>query len=69
MTLSASLTDREREVATAIAEGKQNSAIAKELYMSEATVKTHITRTFAKLGVSNRVQLAIFAYQAGLLAS
>ncbi|SFA81685.1 two component transcriptional regulator, LuxR family [Amycolatopsis marina] len=64
-----SLTDREREVATAIAEGKQNSTIAKELYMSEATVKTHITRTFAKLDVSNRVQLAILAYQAGLLAS
>ncbi|EID54057.1 response regulator [Saccharomonospora xinjiangensis] len=61
------LTDREREVVTAVAQGKSNAGIAEELYMSEATVKTHITRTFAKLDVTNRVQLTIFAYEAGLV--
>ncbi|WP_134712335.1 response regulator transcription factor [Saccharomonospora xinjiangensis] len=61
------LTDREREVVTAVAQGKSNAGIAEDLYMSEATVKTHITRTFAKLDVTNRVQLTIFAYEAGLV--
>jgi DNA-binding NarL/FixJ family response regulator len=51
----------------AVARGKPNSDIAGELFLSEATVKTHITRTFAKLDVSNRVQLTIFAYEAGLV--
>ncbi|EHR59230.1 response regulator containing a CheY-like receiver domain and an HTH DNA-binding domain [Saccharomonospora cyanea NA-134] len=61
------LTDREREVVTAVAQGKPNAGIAEELFMSEATVKTHITRVFAKLDVANRVQLTIFAYEAGLV--
>lgn len=61
------LTDREREVVTAVAQGKSNAGIAEELFMSEATVKTHITRVFAKLDVANRVQLTIFAYEAGLV--
>jgi DNA-binding NarL/FixJ family response regulator len=63
----ARLTDREREIATAVAEGNPNAAIAADLYLSEATVKTHITRIFAKLDAANRVQLTIFAYQAGLV--
>lgn len=63
----AQLTDREREVVTAVGQGKPNAEIAAELYMSEATVKTHITRTFSKLDVTNRVQLTIFAYEAGLV--
>jgi len=61
------LSDREREIVTAVAQGKPNAGIAAELFLSEATVKTHITRTFAKLDVSNRVQLTIFAYEAGLV--
>lgn len=62
----ARLTEREREVVGAVAEGKSNAEIACELFMSEATVKTHLSRSFAKLDVSNRVQLTIFAYEAGL---
>ncbi|MFJ1758736.1 response regulator [Amycolatopsis sp. NPDC088138] len=62
------LSDRERQIVTAVAQGKPNADIAAELFLSEATVKTHITRTFAKLDVSNRVQLTIFAYEAGLVA-
>jgi DNA-binding NarL/FixJ family response regulator len=61
------LSDRERQIVTAVARGKPNAEIAGELFLSEATVKTHITRTFAKLDVSNRVQLTIFAYEAGLV--
>jgi DNA-binding NarL/FixJ family response regulator len=62
------LSDRERQIVTAVAQGKPNADIAAELFISEATVKTHITRTFAKLDVSNRVQLTIFAYEAGLVS-
>lgn len=61
------LSEREREVVAAVAQGKPNAEIALELYLSEATVKTHITRMFAKLDVTNRVQLAILAYEAGVL--
>ncbi len=61
------LSDRERQIVTAVAQGKPNAEIAAELFLSEATVKTHITRTFAKLDVSNRVQLTIFAYEAALV--
>jgi DNA-binding NarL/FixJ family response regulator len=61
------LSSREREVVAAVAQGKSNADIAGELFLSEATVKTHITRTFVKLGVSNRVQLTIFAYEAGVV--
>lgn len=62
------LSDREREVVTAVAQGKANADIAAELFLSEATVKTHITRTFAKIDVTNRVQLTIFAYESGLVS-
>lgn len=62
------LTEREREIVTAVAEGKPNADIAEELHLSEATVKTHITRIFAKIDASNRVQLTIFAYEARLVA-
>jgi DNA-binding NarL/FixJ family response regulator len=61
------LSEREREVVTAVAQGKSNADIAGQLFLSEATVKTHITRTFAKLDVTNRVQLTIFAYEAGIV--
>lgn len=68
LTKLATLSEREREVVVAVAQGKSNADIAGTLFLSEATVKTHITRTFAKLDVTNRVQLTIFAYEAGMVA-
>jgi DNA-binding NarL/FixJ family response regulator len=61
------LTEREREVLVEIGRGLANAEIAGRLYMSEATVKTHITHLFEKLAVTNRVQLAIAAFRAGLV--
>jgi DNA-binding NarL/FixJ family response regulator len=61
------LTDREREVVVAVAKGLSNAEIGRQLYMSEATVKAHVSRVLAKLGMSNRVQAAILAHDAGLL--
>ncbi|MFJ5268517.1 response regulator [Streptomyces sp. NPDC088358] len=61
------LNDREREVAVAVGRGASNAAIATELYMSVATVKTHVSRILAKLGLNNRVQIALLTYDAGLL--
>ncbi|WP_028049496.1 response regulator transcription factor [Cellulomonas sp. URHD0024] len=57
-TAMARLTDREREVAIAVSEGKTNSEIARDLYMGVATVKTHVGSLFTKLRVTNRVQVA-----------
>jgi len=65
----ATLSEREREVVVRVAQGRSNAEIATELYLSEATVKTHITRTFAKVDAANRVQLTIFAYEAGLVTA
>lgn len=61
------LTPRELEVLAAIARGRTNQQIAAELYLSEATVKSHITRILAKLGISDRVQAVIVAYESGLV--
>lgn len=61
-----SLTDREREVLVALARGASNADIGAELFMSEATVKAHVSRLLLKVGVGNRVQLAILAHDAGL---
>jgi DNA-binding NarL/FixJ family response regulator len=60
------LTDREREVAVAIGEGKSNAEISAELYMSVATVKAHVSRLLSKLELNNRVQIALLAHDAGL---
>ncbi len=60
----AALTDREREVAAAIGAGASNAETAKSLFMSEATVKAHVSRLFTKLDVSNRVQIAIVVHDA-----
>jgi DNA-binding NarL/FixJ family response regulator len=60
----ADLTEREREVAESVAEGKSNSAIARQVFMSEATVKTHVSRILAKTGKDNRVQIALLIYNA-----
>jgi DNA-binding NarL/FixJ family response regulator len=60
----AALTDREREVTTAVGAGASNAEIAASLYMSEATVKAHVSRLLSKLDVSNRVQIAILVHDA-----
>jgi DNA-binding NarL/FixJ family response regulator len=62
----ATLTEREREVITLIGEGLRNKHIAERLYISEATVRHHLTSIFAKLDVADRFELAIYAYQHGL---
>jgi DNA-binding NarL/FixJ family response regulator len=59
------LTDREREVAVAIGQGKSNAEIGRELFMSVATVKAHVSRIFEKLGFNNLVQIALVAHDAG----
>ncbi|ULR54470.1 response regulator [Streptomyces deccanensis] len=61
------LNDREREVAVAVGRGASNAEIAAELFLSVATVKTHVSRVLAKLGLNNRVQIALLTYDAGLL--
>jgi DNA-binding NarL/FixJ family response regulator len=61
------LTDREREVLVEIGLGHANADIASRLHLSEATVKTHISHLFEKLSATNRVQLAIVAFRAGLV--
>jgi DNA-binding NarL/FixJ family response regulator len=55
------LTDREREVIGLVAQGKSNQEIARQFFISEKTVKTHISHILAKLGLKDRTQLAIFA--------
>ncbi len=61
------LTDRERDVAIEIGHGHSNADIAAHLYMSEATVKTHVSRLLTKLRATNRVQVAIIVHDAGLI--
>jgi DNA-binding NarL/FixJ family response regulator len=60
----ATLTAREREVATSIGSGASNADVAATLFMSEATVKAHVSRLFTKLDVTNRVQIAIVVHDA-----
>ena len=60
----ATLTDREREVAAAIGSGASNAEVAASLFMSEATVKAHVSRLFTKLDVASRVHIAILVHDA-----
>lgn len=61
------LTERERDVLRLIVVGRNNSEIASELYVSEATVKTHINHIFAKLGARDRTHAVVLAHQLGLV--
>ncbi|MGW4800026.1 response regulator [Nonomuraea sp. NPDC004297] len=58
------LSEREREVATAVGRGRSNAEIGRELYMSVPTVKAHVSRILTKLGLNNRVQVALLVYDA-----
>jgi DNA-binding NarL/FixJ family response regulator len=61
------LTEREREVIVVVAQGLSNDEIAAKLYLSPATVKTHVNRAMAKVAARDRAQLVVLAYEAGLV--
>jgi DNA-binding NarL/FixJ family response regulator len=63
------LTDRERDIVAAIARGMSNEEIADALFLSRATVKTYLSRLYVKLGVRDRTQLVILAYETGYIAA
>ncbi len=63
-----SLTDREREVLTELAHGADNAEISETLYIGAATVKSHVSNIFTKLGLRDRAQAVVFAYESGLIA-
>nr|WP_307836009.1 response regulator transcription factor [Phycicoccus sonneraticus] len=65
----ARLTDREREVLVLVGRGMSNGEIARELFLGEATVKTHVSNCLAKLHVRDRVQAVVLAHEAGLITA
>ena len=61
------MSQRELDVVRQVAQGLSNTEIAGQLYLSEATVKSHIARILAKLGLRDRVQIVVFAYETGII--
>lgn len=64
----AELTDREREILALIGEGLNNDEIGRQLFISPATARTHVSRAMTKLGARDRAQLVVIAYQSGLVS-
>jgi DNA-binding NarL/FixJ family response regulator len=62
------LTDREQDVLLRLARGRSNTEIARELFLSEATVKTHVAHVLRKLGLRDRIHAVVYAYEAGLVS-
>jgi DNA-binding NarL/FixJ family response regulator len=60
------LSDRETEIVRCIASGMRNAEVAKRLSIGESTVKTHLNNIFQKLGIRDRVELALYAHRSGL---
>jgi len=63
----ASLTERERDILLRLGRGMSNAEIAAELFLGEATIKTHVGNVLAKLGLRDRIQAVVYAYENGLL--
>jgi DNA-binding NarL/FixJ family response regulator len=63
----AELTPRELEVLRELGKGRSNAEIGQALFISETTVRTHVNRVFSKLGLRDRVQAVVYAYEAGLI--
>ncbi len=61
------LTNREREVLTRVGRGESNREIAEAMFLAEQTVKTHVKRVYMKLGLRDRAQAVVVAYETGLV--